>query len=120
MADGGRVEIAVICGADARYASEASGVVEAARQAGIGHVLLAGPEAAVADARLPYVMRLDHLAMTPLLLARPNLADWHARLQARPSFDAAVAFLLPQMLIEMFRRNGESVWSDIELILQAA
>ena len=50
LADGGGVEIAVICGADARYASEASGVVEAARQAGIGHVLLAGPEAAVADA----------------------------------------------------------------------
>jgi len=46
--DGAGVEIAVICGADVRYASEASGVVEAARRAGVGHILLAGPEAAVA------------------------------------------------------------------------
>ena len=42
--------IAVICGTDARYATEAAGVVEAARKAGVSRVLLAGPEKAVADA----------------------------------------------------------------------
>ena len=42
--------IAVICGTDARYGSEAAGVVEAAHKAGVPHVLLAGPEKAVADA----------------------------------------------------------------------
>lgn len=42
--------IAVICGTDARYGSEAAGVVEAARKAGVSHVLLAGPDKAVADA----------------------------------------------------------------------
>jgi methylmalonyl-CoA mutase len=47
-AEGAR--IAVICGTDARYATEASAAVDAARKAGVTHVLLAGPEKAVAEA----------------------------------------------------------------------
>lgn len=43
-------EVAVICGTDARYATEASAAVDAARKAGVSHVLLAGPEKAVAEA----------------------------------------------------------------------
>ena len=42
--------VAVICGTDARYGAEASGVVDAARAAGVAQVYLAGPEKAVADA----------------------------------------------------------------------
>ena len=42
--------VVVLCGTDARYGTEAAGVVEAARKAGVSHVLLAGPERAVADA----------------------------------------------------------------------
>ncbi|MFV1364811.1 MULTISPECIES: methylmalonyl-CoA mutase small subunit [Mycolicibacterium] len=42
--------VAVICGTDARYATEASAAVDAARRAGVSHVLLAGPEKAVAEA----------------------------------------------------------------------
>jgi methylmalonyl-CoA mutase len=42
--------VAVICGTDARYATEASAAVDAARKAGVSHVLLAGPEKAVAEA----------------------------------------------------------------------
>jgi methylmalonyl-CoA mutase len=42
--------IAVICGTDARYATEAAAAVDAARTAGVSHVLLAGPEKAVAEA----------------------------------------------------------------------
>lgn len=42
--------VAVLCGTDARYATEASGVVAAARAAGIGTVCLAGPPKAVAEA----------------------------------------------------------------------
>ncbi|MGV0792289.1 methylmalonyl-CoA mutase small subunit [Mycolicibacterium sp. XJ1819] len=42
--------VAVICGTDARYATEASSAVEAARASGVSHVLLAGPEKAVAEA----------------------------------------------------------------------
>jgi methylmalonyl-CoA mutase len=43
-------KVAVICGTDARYATEASTAVDAARKAGVSHVLLAGPEKAVAEA----------------------------------------------------------------------
>jgi methylmalonyl-CoA mutase len=46
----GAFEVAVICGTDARYATEASAAVDAARRAGVSHVLLAGPEKAVAEA----------------------------------------------------------------------
>jgi methylmalonyl-CoA mutase len=42
--------VAVICGTDARYATDASHAVDAARKAGVSHVLLAGPEKAVAEA----------------------------------------------------------------------
>lgn len=50
VSDAGGTAIAVICGTDARYANEASAAVEAARQAGVPHILLAGPEKAVAEA----------------------------------------------------------------------
>ncbi len=43
-------KVAVICGTDGRYATEASAAVDAARKAGVSHVLLAGPEKSVAEA----------------------------------------------------------------------
>jgi methylmalonyl-CoA mutase len=46
----GSPSVAVICGTDGRYGTEASGVVEAARAAGVTRIYLAGPENAVADA----------------------------------------------------------------------
>jgi methylmalonyl-CoA mutase len=46
----GSSKVAVICGTDARYATEAAAAVDAARKAGVSHVLLAGPEKAVAEA----------------------------------------------------------------------
>jgi methylmalonyl-CoA mutase len=50
VSDAGGPAAVVICGTDARYADEASDVVEAARAAGVSHVYLAGPAKAVADA----------------------------------------------------------------------
>jgi len=41
--------VALVCGTDARYGSDAAAVVAAARAAGVEQVLLAGPEKAVAD-----------------------------------------------------------------------
>ncbi|KGI68132.1 methylmalonyl-CoA mutase small subunit [Mycolicibacterium rufum] len=46
----GGAEVAVICGTDTRYGDEVAEVVSAARAAGVRHILLAGPEKAVADA----------------------------------------------------------------------
>jgi methylmalonyl-CoA mutase len=50
VAEAGSPTVAVICGTDKRYQDEASGVVQAARGAGISRVYLAGPEKAVAEA----------------------------------------------------------------------
>ena len=50
VTDGKDATIAVICGTDARYATEASTAVDTARKAGASYVLLAGPEKAVAEA----------------------------------------------------------------------
>lgn len=49
VAEAGTPTVAVICGTDKRYQDEASGVVHAARGAGIDRVYLAGPEKAVAE-----------------------------------------------------------------------
>jgi methylmalonyl-CoA mutase len=50
VSNAGSPTAAVICGTDTRYGTEAAGVVEAARRAGVSRVYLAGPEKAVADA----------------------------------------------------------------------
>ncbi len=78
---------------------------------------LSGDAFGLADAAaLPYVLRLEHLAMTPLLSesARPRVADWLARVKARPAFETAVAAWAPAPILEMFRAQGEAVWADVE------
>ncbi len=75
---------------------------------------LAGDAFTQADAAaLPYVMRLDHLAMTPLVETRPRVADWYARVQDRKSFEVAIASILPAFIIDLFRNNGAAVWDDV-------
>ncbi|WP_445170162.1 methylmalonyl-CoA mutase small subunit [Mycolicibacterium sp. Dal123E01] len=49
IADAG-ASVVVLCGTDARYGTDASDVVAAARAAGVAEIYLAGPEKAVADA----------------------------------------------------------------------
>ena len=50
VADAGSPAVVVICGTDSRYGTEAPAVVEAARNAGVSHICLAGPQKAVAEA----------------------------------------------------------------------
>lgn len=50
VADAGAPTVAVLCGTDARYGTDASAAVTAARAAGVQTILLAGPEKAVAEA----------------------------------------------------------------------
>lgn len=76
---------------------------------------LSGDAFGLADAAvLPYVLRLDHLAMTPLIEARPRVARWYAAVQARPSYAKAVSDWLPEPVVKLFRRNGEALWADVE------
>lgn len=78
---------------------------------------LGGDRFGLADAAaLPYVLRLEHLAMTPLLTGatRPRVADWLARVKARPSFETAVAAWAPAPIVNLFRTQGEAVWNQVE------
>jgi glutathione S-transferase len=80
---------------------------------------LAGPEPSLADAAaLPYVLRLEHLALHPLLSpdARPGVAAWLARVKARPAFEMGVAAFAPGAVVAMLRANGEAVWADVEAL----
>jgi hypothetical protein len=54
--------------------------------------------------------------MTPLFSGstRPRVADWLARVQARPSFETAVAQWAPAPILKLFRSQGEAVWADVE------
>lgn len=84
---------------------------------------LSGASFGLADAAaLPYVLRLEHLAMTPLLAprTRPHVADWLARVKARPSFAAAVAAWAPAPVLSLFAERGAEVWADVEAIARGA
>ena len=79
---------------------------------------LAGPDWSLADASLlPYVLRLDHLAMTPLIEARERVAAWYARMRARDSYAVAVEAFVPEPLVANFRAQGEAVWKDVEALV---
>ncbi len=75
---------------------------------------LGGETFSLADAGLlPYVLRVDHLALGGLLEGRAALADWYARVQARPSYAAAVSDLLPDAVVAAFRQAGEAVHDEV-------
>jgi glutathione S-transferase len=83
---------------------------------------LSGEAHGLADAAvLSYVLRLDHLAMSPLLSApaRPRLAAWYERMRARPSFATAIAQWAPEPAVAFLRGTGEAVWADVEPLATA-
>jgi glutathione S-transferase len=78
---------------------------------------LSGDRFGLADATLlPYVLRLEHLAMDPVLdrSARPQVADWLSRLKALPSYATAVEAWLLLPGVEMMRSNGKEAWPEVE------
>jgi glutathione S-transferase len=84
---------------------------------------LSGGSFGLVDATvLPYVLRLDHLAMTPLLspAVRPSLADWYRRVQARPCYESAVVKWIPEFALEFLRTSGRAVWPEIESLVASA
>ena len=70
---------------------------------------------------LPYLVRLDQLAMAPLLSVevRPRVADWFERVKARSSFETAVRAWVPEMVDNLFRTQGEAVWPEVAALVEA-
>lgn len=85
-----------------------------ADQALAKHPYLVGDAFTLADAAfLPYVLRVDHLSLTGLLEGRANLVAWYERVQARPSFETAVAGFLPEPAVAAFRKAGQAVADEV-------
>jgi glutathione S-transferase len=84
---------------------------------------LSGERFGLADASVfPYVLRLEHLAMDPVLdaSARPRVAGWLGRVKARPSFAVAVEAWAPAPVVELLRMNGQAAWPEVEPLTRAA
>jgi glutathione S-transferase len=80
---------------------------------------LSGERFGLADATLlPYVLRLEHLGMDPVLSAteRPRVAEWLSRAKTLPCYATAVEAWAPAAIVEMMRSQGKDLWPDIEPI----
>jgi glutathione S-transferase len=82
---------------------------------------LGGPEFSLADIAItPYVTRLDRLGLEGMWAARPRVADWFGRIQARPSFAAAITAFRPDDYDDELKKRGVNVWPQIAALLNPA
>ena len=80
---------------------------------------LAGDAYSLADvAYTPYMIRLRHLGFEDLIAARPHVADWAARLFARPSYEPAVGRWLNPAYLEIFERERPAARAKIRSIIE--
>lgn len=84
---------------------------------------LAGGTFSIAECAIaPYVLRLDRLGLARMWDRRPRVADWYARLQARPSWTEAIA-AFPASGGDDFdddlESRGVDVWPKVKALLAA-
>ncbi len=78
---------------------------------------LAGEAFSTADiAVVPFLTRISHLGMGPLIDARPRAKAWLETIQARPAFKRAVTDVIPAAVIETFRVNGAAAWPTLSAL----
>lgn len=79
---------------------------------------LAGESFSLADIGfIPYVLRLDHLQLSPLWAQRANLADWYQRSRARPSFKTAAIDWFNPDAVSLMAEKGQEEWPRIRDML---
>lgn len=81
---------------------------------------LLGDRFSIADVSMaPYVNRLNMLSMSRLWEdgKLPRVADWFARLTARPTFTPALIDWVPDDLVKSMHENGRISWPEVEAIL---
>lgn len=79
---------------------------------------LAGAGFSIADcAYAPYMTRLDHLQMSPMWAARPQLADWYRRIRARPGYQEALVRWFNAKYLTLMEEKGQQEWPKIATVL---
>ncbi len=84
---------------------------------------LSGERFGLVDASLlPYVLRVEHLGLDPLLdsALRPRVADWLARVKARLSYATAVEAWSAPAVVEGMRAGGKAAWPELEPLTRRA
>ena len=85
------------------------------------HDWLAGNAYSLADAGLtPYLVRLEHLALTALWQDRRCLARWYDRAKTRESFAAAITHWIKPEELDLMRDQGEANRTRALQILRTA
>ncbi len=81
-----------------------------------------GPEFGIVDiALVAYVDRLDRLGMAGLWQADyPQVGDWLAAMQARPSYEAGIGAFSSVAATEAMRASGAAYWDRIARMWQQA
>jgi glutathione S-transferase len=84
------------------------------------HPWLAGSAYSLADAGFtPYVNRLEELQLAPLWNHCPHLADWHARIKARPNYRPARDPWVEDHHLALMAQYGAEAWPRIRGMLAA-
>jgi glutathione S-transferase len=78
---------------------------------------LAGTAFSLADiAYAPYVTRLDHLKFGAMIDAHPRAADWYRRMQARPTYQSALAAQFNPKYLPLMAEKGEEAWPRVRAL----
>lgn len=78
---------------------------------------LAGNEFSLADiAYTPYMVRLTHLQMGWLWEDKPAVADWFARIQARPSFAIGIGGWLNDSYLTLMAEKGREATGQLRAL----
>jgi glutathione S-transferase len=88
-----------------------------------GSPWLAGETFSLAECAIaPYVLRLDKLGLAGMWENRPRVADWYARLRARPSWAEAIAAFPVRGdgdYDDDLKSKGIDVWPKVKALLAA-
>jgi len=83
---------------------------------------LVGDSYSLADvAYTPYLTRFDDLGMAEMWeVSRPRLADWFARIKARPNYAMAITDIVPGDYLAKLQAGGSAAWPKIKDMLKSA
>lgn len=81
---------------------------------------LAGGAYSLADiAYAPYMARLDQLGLMGMTIARPHVADWFRRIQARPAYEQGLGKWFDPAYLSLMEEKGAEAWPKVKAVLAA-